>query len=297
MPWGEGTTAALREDISQSRTAEWEVAFHDFATIGIDPSRGVVTSAVDYSAVAEHEAAKEPPVLDEQAAVACGTEIIRLAGLEGAATLEAPTVALQECSPGVYRYTICWRMMHQGIPYDIGGVQVMLSAADGRLLVLSSGLDVPAPPRVSVATTETSAAAAAVDYALRAGSPFEPAEVDTELRIVLPNAYWSHWGLGPEALDAGSRAAWVTMVRDDRGRVRVFWIDAETGTLLGGSQSLDALPAAAAASGPAPAAALHAHAGARTARPQARFLLIAVPVLAALGVTVGLLRRVRRATG
>ncbi len=247
LPWGEGTTAVLRENVNQARLAEWEVSFHDFATVGVDPKRGIVLSAVDYSAVTEHEELKQPPALEEQAALARAADIIGLAGLKDVAELEEPTVLLHELSPDVYRYIVLWRVLHRGIPFEDARVQVTLSAWDGRLLVLSSGLDIPAPESVGVSVSEEAAVGAALDFAWQLEPQLTPSETETELRIVVPNAYWTRSGLGRAVTDSGSRLARVVAVRDANGRERVFWIDAATGALLGGSESGSAVRHATAA--------------------------------------------------
>lgn len=293
IPWGDTTSVSLRENVSQSRLAEWKVSFHDFATVGVDPNRGVVLSAVDYSAVTEHEEAKEPPKLDKASALARASHILSLAGLGRVAELEAPTIALQECSTGVYRFVVYWREQYRGIPFDDNAVGVMLSAADGRFLALSAGLDIPPPESTTVSVSEQAARDAALDFACQLDSSFQPAEIEAELRIVVPNSYWARRGLGEEIAQPGSRVAWVVKLHDAEGHDRTFWIDTAHGRLLGGTQCKSAAvrtksrSSAAVPTDKAPAARESGQ------RPRGAAAIAATAVLLALAA--GLLLRARRA--
>jgi hypothetical protein len=248
MPWGEPTGSEVRDNANDARKAEVVVNYHDFASIGVDPNRGVITSAVDYAAVTEHAASPAEAKLDNAAALSRAQEIVKAAGLEGVLDWEKPTVKLQESSPGVFRYTVTWRPTYKGIPYDLVGAAVMLSAVDGRMLALSTALDVTPPASVEVLVPKDTAVQSAVELVSKADARFVLEEETAELRVVIPNSYWSRYGLGENVSTDLSRVAWVVDLRG-KGRSLVFWVDAADGNLLGGTESKGTVSTASPASG------------------------------------------------
>jgi hypothetical protein len=185
--------------------------------------------------------------------------------------------------------------MHTGIPFNRGGVGVMLSAADGRLLALSSGLDIAPPESVTVSVPEESATAAAITYASHLDSSSQPAETQAELRIVVPNSYWARRGLGEEIAEPGSRVAWVVELREAEGHYRIFWIDAADARLLGGTQSKSAVPATRTRSASTTSTRLP-HRSGGVDGPAARPFAIAIPAaIVVVALVAGTLLLARRA--
>jgi len=236
MPWGEDTQAALREDVNAARKAEWRVTFGTFASVGVDPRTGRITSAADYSGGLAHAMAKAPPNLDNAAALAHATEILKLAGLADAAQWGSPDVALQEEAPGVWRFAVKFPCQYQGIPYRYGCATVLLAAEDGKLLVLSTALDLPIPASTAVLVKEEAASESALTYASKVSSSPEAGTASAKLMIVTPNSYWVSKGLGATEDSTIARTAWVVTV-EQAGRQFMFWMDAADGRLLGGTQS------------------------------------------------------------
>jgi hypothetical protein len=294
IPWGQPTSVTLAENVSECRLAEWQIDFHDFSSIGVDLRTGVVVSAVDYSAVQENALRQGSPELNEQEAMARASEIAACAGLAAAQQFDVPSITLQESSPGAYRFAIHWRRLFNRIPFQRDGTSVLLGASDGRFLALSAGLDTPPPTGTEVHVGKEAAQAAAVDCASRLGVYFEALDVEAELMIVMPNSYWSRWGLGDEVTTGRSRVAWVVSVTDQKGRDRIFWIDADDGALLGGTQSKNAIASRTPLSDSATAVSTRSITTPNT-RAFILLLLGASALAAMLGIAGALLLRARRA--
>ncbi len=304
MTWGEPTEVVLKQDAGHNRDREWHIGFHDFATIGVNPSKGFISSAVDYSVsrrdyalASEHPLSQEQPQLDEETALARAGRILALAGLEDAVQLESPVLLLRQHSvaPDVYCYLCNWRLMYQGVPFDDGGVMLQLSPADGRLIVLSTGLDIPAPESVRAVVDRPTAETAAQGLCRSLDSRFRPAETEMELRIVVPNSYWADRGLGEEITEAGSRVAWVVKLREAGGHFRTFWIDAANGTLLGGTQSKGAVSDTTTTSSGSTTSAIAVDPGPKSASTGVPRSVTAMAAAAVLALAAGVLLRRRRA--
>jgi hypothetical protein len=240
MTWGTPTRVELHKDVNAQRKQELELEFGDptstrRAIIGIDPARGVVSSAGDFAAVAAVNTRPTPVKLDEAAAVARARKVMEAAGLEGILPLEPPTAWLKREGRAA-SYYVLWRPTYRHIPYDSVAVQVNISAVDGRLISMSTGLDVVPPRSTKVTVSKESAIKSATGWAKRFDASFRPSTTKADLRIVTANSYWWHYKLGPE-VTPDSRVAWVVELTG-AGRQLIFWIDAADSDLLGGTQSL-----------------------------------------------------------
>ncbi len=234
MTWGTPTRSELHKDVNAERRQELMLDFGDSASVGIDPTRGVVSSAVDYAAVTALNSRPAPAKLDKAAAVARAKKVMEAARLEGTLPLEPPTAWLKR-EERAASYYVWWRPTYRHIPYDSVAVQVNISAADGRLITLSTGLDVVPPRSTKVTVSKESAVRSSTEWAKRFDASFRASTTKAEVRIVTANSYWTFYKLG-RRVSPDSRVAWVVEVIDG-GRHLIFWIDAANGDLLGGTQS------------------------------------------------------------
>jgi len=238
MPWGEETQTVLHENVNPARKAEWVTTYGSFSSIGVDRRTGAIVSAVDYSAGMAHIAAQAPAKLDEAAATARAQDIITRAGLAAVANLGAPEVQLQQHAhePDAWRFAVKYPVQYQGIPYEYGCVTVLLAAEDGKMLALSSAIDVPVPASTTASVDEKTANESALGYASKLSPSAEPGTASAKLMIVVPNSYWVSSGLGASEDATIARTVWVVTVEQAGGQL-IFWIDAADGRLLGGTQS------------------------------------------------------------
>ncbi len=240
LPWGDETQTVLRQNVNQARKAEWVTTYGSFSSIGVDQRTGAVVSAVDYSEVMAHTAAQAPAKLDQAAAIARAQDIITRAGLITAANLGTPEVKLQQDSQGVWRFAVKYPCVYQGIPYEYGCVTVLVAAEDGKLLALSSAINVPVPASTTATVDEKTATTSALGYAAKLTPDTSSATASAKLMIVAPNSYWNAWGLGAKEDSTVARTAWVVTATQN-GAQLIFWIDAADGRLLGGTQSMGAV--------------------------------------------------------
>ncbi len=237
MPWGDDIQTVLRQNVNAARKAEWVTTYGNLASVGVDQRTGAVVCAVDFSEVTAHVTAKAPAKLDQAAALTRAQDIVTRAGLTSVANLGTPDVQLQQADPDAWRFAIKYPLLYQGLPYEYGCVTVMLAAEDGKLLALSSAIDVPVPASTAATVDQNAATTSAVGYAAKVAPAMASPQTSAKLMIVAPNSYWNAWGLGAKEDGTVARTAWVVTAKQNGGEL-IFWIDAADGLLLGGTQSL-----------------------------------------------------------
>ena len=124
-------------------------------------------------------------------------------------TLGPPEVELDHQETCTSEFTVRFRRQYNGIPYDGGGALVSLAAEDGKLLVLSAGLDSPTPASTAVNVDEGTAKASALGFASKVAPSLGLTTAWAKLMIVVPNSYWVGKGLGAEEDATGpGRPGW-----------------------------------------------------------------------------------------
>lgn len=134
-----------------------------------------------------------------------------------------------------------WHVMFQrtyrGIPFRRDLTVVDMDPADGSLLGFGYNFLSPLPASMSDRMRRDGAVRRSTDYASRRlnypGSPR-----NAQLEIVQPNYLWEYREAGaPMPAPTCSRVAWVVQL-DAPYQVTEFWVDAETGEVIGGDHSL-----------------------------------------------------------
>jgi len=134
------------------------------------------------------------------------------------------------------RFTQWARRSKDGIEYRDDSINVILSADSGRLKGLSANFHAAPPKPVTATVTaghalETARQVFASLNLAASGKPSAPVEM-----IVQSNGFPKK-STSLDAKPGPSRYAWVCVFPIDRGRVEI-WVDASTGTVVGGETAV-----------------------------------------------------------
>jgi len=215
--------------------ALWRVEFSGAALVNIDPATGQIIMAADLSQNALLYS-NPGPVEDKIGETKARETAERVLDVVGR-PIDARFLSSDK-SQDNREWRFLWVRTFFDIAYRDDMIMVKISSINGKLLGYGRSFVSAPPPSVEVKLTADDAMAAARNIMLSLTiSESEIGTANTKLQVIQPNNYWGpgnaieDWGK-----DGPSRVAWIVMTNQNKS-LKEFWIDAENGNLLGGTQT------------------------------------------------------------
>lgn len=156
-------------------------------------------------------------------------------------TAGAPTINMwQMASPATSAGDLCiatWPRQYQSIPYRDQKAIIILQAETGNVQAYNLAYPFPAP--ASYTQTVTQAQATQTASAQLASAGISGATLQTaEVMVVEPNTFWQPGGNGNPQPNATGQVAWDCKYQDASGALYEVWVDAASGSVIGGESAV-----------------------------------------------------------
>jgi len=219
--------------------------------VSVEPESGRVIAFHDMvltCALRTDSLPPEPPRQTAQQAIMRARSYVALAGID-VRSLAVSICRLQTVGPLVgadaRQWYLWFERVHEGVafPYAAQGVSVVLDSDHGRLIALRAKMAAH-PPGLGRLQIGPDRACDVAKELVRSFNGEVLNEPWAELRIVLPNDFWApdkdlaaRFNASPR-VDPNSRVAWIVRLPvrlwSPQDAVADVWVDAETGSVIGG---------------------------------------------------------------
>src|SRR5262245_219643 len=133
-------------------------------------------------------------------------------------------------------WDVVWPRQFQGLRYRDQELTMILNGQTGAIRVFGRRFaSAPPPPTVEKISREQAIQTAAAQMVKAGFQPDDPDPYLVQHEVVQPNTFWTPGGSELQKLP-GSRIAW-TCAWHVGSKVYEGWVDAETGAVIGGSNS------------------------------------------------------------
>jgi hypothetical protein len=212
---------------------EWTVAFGTDLHVEVADDSGLVIGLMDQRVSAALGSAAVGTAIPEEAAISRATALVRATGCRDDLAFAGAKRMVHTALAAHHVWAVRWTRLWNGIPYQNGGVNVLLQAETGA--VIAVGVAFYSPPTDSVVVTLPAEDAARTALA-QIGGPVPvgayPAALVTQ--VVRPNTFHMPGG-SMKPLPGPSRVAWVGQFQAGDQTYEVY-VDAETGKVIGGQR-------------------------------------------------------------
>lgn len=238
LPFGDGATVKYRDpDQEYLRPPTWAVEFYNFSIFNIDANTGKVVGFGNFSAASAAPVKGIP--ISEAAAKAAAVKAIQALGLPRDAVFGEAKYADHGDAPADWVVRWC-RQTPEGVPFEDDAAYVLVRATTGVAWSASLRWSSHLPENTKITITKEQAIETAHAFAREKEGLVAAPAFTAELKVVHPNAYWSKEPVRHVRYDSSTRVAWAVTLTQTGARAAyemIFWVDASTGQILGGTQS------------------------------------------------------------
>jgi hypothetical protein len=240
LGWQYGMPTSVTLNKNDFLGDRWEVRLSDSAELTFDQATGEFMTMIDY--VRLHKLTEGDDVklhVGQDEARVNATRYLTVFTM-----LDEIALDYEMQNRNTKLWSFHWVRTYCGIPYDscAEGVSILISPVDGILTIYGRGFISARPKAAEIRVTQSDAVTLARQIAGLLGlQNSDSFSATATLKVVQRNNYWNEKPIYHYIYPGvPSQVAWVVTLNTDLfgPSELIFWIDATTGELLGGTQSM-----------------------------------------------------------